>query len=107
MTRTDRSGPPATELQAYHGTGTHGWRIEIGEEGEKTEVVAIDAGCAFGGEWAQSQGWKILSGTGTMSWDGSSGRIPVCAGDAQFFNIGLRHLLIADTAVRLMVTSFR
>jgi len=107
MTRTDRSGPPATELQAYHGTGTHGWRIEIGEEREKAEVVAIDAGCAFGGEWAQPQVWKILSGAGKMSWDGSAGRIPVGAGDARFFNAGVRHLLITDTAVRLMITSFR
>jgi mannose-6-phosphate isomerase-like protein (cupin superfamily) len=107
MTGIDRSGPPATELPAYRGTGTHGWRIEIGEEGEKTEVVAIDAGRVFGGEWAQPQVWRILSGTGTMSWDGSARRIPVRAGDARFFNAGLRHLLIADTPVRLMITSFR
>jgi len=106
MTRIDRSGPPATELSAYRGSGTHGWHIEIGEEGKKTEVVAIDAGRSFGGEWAQPQVWRILTGTGTMSWDGIAGRIPVRAGSARFFNAGLRHLLIAETPVRLMITSF-
>jgi hypothetical protein len=78
--------------------------VEVGEGGRTVECVAIDAGKPFGGEWPEPRRWKILSGTGQMSWDGSVGRIPVRAGDARVFDAGHRHLLIADTPIRLLIT---
>ena len=67
------------------------------------KVLIIDAGRPSGGAWPQPQVWKILSGTGQLSWDRNSHGIPVQPGDAQFFEAGERRLLKAQTAVRLLI----
>ena len=104
MSDIQKLKPSATELRAYRGEGVRGWRVEIGDGERTVECVTIDPGKPFGGEWPIAQTWKILSGTGQMSWDGSPGRIPVRPGDARHFDAGHRHLLIADTPVRLLIT---
>jgi quercetin dioxygenase-like cupin family protein len=103
MTDIQNLEPSVTELPAYRGQGVRGWRVEIGEGGRTVECVDIEAGQPFGGEWPEPQVWKILSGIGQLSWEGGPGRIRVRAGDARHFDAGHRHLLIAETPMRLLI----
>jgi hypothetical protein len=103
---TDIQSPKlsATERNAYCGTGSRGWQIEWGAGHPSDELVAVDAGKVFGGEWPERQEWKILEGTGWLSCDSPPSRVRVGAGQRYRLEAGERRLLRADTALRVLIT---
>jgi quercetin dioxygenase-like cupin family protein len=103
MTPTDRSAPPAVEFPTYRGRGTEGWRVA--SDGGRQEVVAIEAGHPFGGEWPERQEWRILDGQGWLTWDAPFRRVRVTAGHRYRFEPGERRLVVAESAMRILITS--
>ena len=105
MAQIDISGPPAIENSSHRGRGTRGWRFELSKRREHQELVIIDAGCPFGGEWPDRQVWHILDGRGWLSWEASFGRVRVTQRDSYCFEACERRLIIADTAMLVLITS--
>lgn len=92
------------EIAAYRGAGTRGWRVAESDSSLPQELVTLDAGSVFGGEWPERQEWQILEGRGSVSWDPRPARIPVSPGARYRFEPGERRLLRAVTPVRLLIT---
>lgn len=103
MTDIQSPNPSATERNAYRGTGSRGWQIEWGAGHPSDELVAVDAGTLFGGEWPERQEWKILEGTGWLSCDSPPSRVCVAPGQRYRMEAGERRLLRAETAIRLLI----
>jgi quercetin dioxygenase-like cupin family protein len=103
MKRSHDSATSLTELAAYQGRGTRGWRVEA--DGTRQEAVVIEAGEVFGGEWPERQLWQIIEGEGTFSCDATAPRVHLRPGDGYRISPNERRLIIADSRMRILITS--
>lgn len=97
----------ALEIDAYRGRGTRGWRIPPNTQAEHElpqELVTVDAGCAFGGEWERAQEWQILEGTGWLRWDEPFASVRIAPGDRYCIGAGERRLVVAASALKIRIT---
>jgi hypothetical protein len=89
------------ELAAYRGRGTQGWQVEV--DGQTRELVAIEAGAPFGGEWPEAQVWRVIDGEGRLSTQATRPSVHVQAGDGYRFGPGERRLIVAETPMRILI----
>ena len=104
----DDNVPGALEIDAYRGRGTRGWRIPTdtqSEHGLQQELVTVDTGCAFGGEWEKAQLWQILDGYGWLRWDEPFASVRIAPGDRHRVGAGERRLVVAASTLQILITS--
>lgn len=92
------------DIAAYRGAGTRGWRVAESDSSLPQELVTLDAGSVFGGEWHERQDWQILEGSGSLSWGPLPAPVSLSPGARYRFEPGERRLLRAVTPVRLLIT---
>jgi len=100
--------PAAIELDAYRGRGTRGWRIPTDPEGQRglhQELVTVDTGCAFGGEWEKAQLWQILDGYGWLRWHEPFASVRLAPGDRHLVGAGERRLVVAASTLQILITT--
>jgi len=91
------------QVATYQGRGTQGWRLE--GDGLRQDAVVIEAGEPCGGEWPERQLWQIIEGEGSLSGDATAPRVHVSPGDGYRFAANERRLIMADTRMRILITS--